>query len=375
MKKVVTINLNGRAYQLEEDGYAELKKYLDQAAHQLADDPDKDEIIADFEQAIAEKCDQVLTGGKTVVAEAAIKKIITEMGPVNGDETEAAPEDTTQTKRFFLIKEGSMVGGVATGLEAYLNIDVTVIRLVLVLATIFTSGAVVLAYLAIMLVAPVAVTPEEKASARGRRFNSQALLETARQKYAVLGDKEHWKQVANDTQPMLSKAGQSIRRFLRGVSGLIALAGLLALLAILVAGIAGVWSLLISGQIFSISVGPAINTSLLALFIASSLLVAATPIFIITLATFKYAKNGSLRQNIWVLVATLCIFAVALGVSLAILSANPAIRDLKNYTTSDGRTLQQHADDNDTHHDCQRGCPKPIVPPTVQLQTKPISKP
>ena len=55
MNKVVTINLNGRAYQLEEAGYDHLRTYLAHAAKQLADDPDKDEIMADFEQAIADK--------------------------------------------------------------------------------------------------------------------------------------------------------------------------------------------------------------------------------------------------------------------------------------------------------------------------------
>ena len=53
MNKVITINLHGNAYQLEEAGYDSLRAYLDDAARQLEGNPDKDEIIADIEQAIA----------------------------------------------------------------------------------------------------------------------------------------------------------------------------------------------------------------------------------------------------------------------------------------------------------------------------------
>ncbi|MDR3581978.1 MAG: PspC domain-containing protein, partial [Candidatus Pacebacteria bacterium] len=61
MNKVATINLNGRAYQVEETGYDALRNYLDRAAEKLKDDPDKAEIMSDFEQAVADKCDARLS--------------------------------------------------------------------------------------------------------------------------------------------------------------------------------------------------------------------------------------------------------------------------------------------------------------------------
>ena len=54
MNKVTTINLNGKAYQVEEAGYELLRKYLDQAGVKLEGNPDKTEIMGDFEQAIAD---------------------------------------------------------------------------------------------------------------------------------------------------------------------------------------------------------------------------------------------------------------------------------------------------------------------------------
>ena len=60
MQKVITINLNGNAYQVDEAGYAALVAYLEGAERQLEDNPDRAEIIADLEQAIAEKCRRFL---------------------------------------------------------------------------------------------------------------------------------------------------------------------------------------------------------------------------------------------------------------------------------------------------------------------------
>jgi hypothetical protein len=94
MQKVITINLNGNAYQLDETAYGLLRTYLDAAELQLKDNPDKAEIISDLEQAIADKCNRVLGARKTVVTTAEVKQIIEEMGPV-----EAAPASPRRKNR------------------------------------------------------------------------------------------------------------------------------------------------------------------------------------------------------------------------------------------------------------------------------------
>ena len=42
MNKVITINLGGNAYQLEEGGFDALRAYLETAAARLKDNPDRD---------------------------------------------------------------------------------------------------------------------------------------------------------------------------------------------------------------------------------------------------------------------------------------------------------------------------------------------
>src|SRR6266581_2247457 len=125
MQKVITINLNGNAYQLDESAYDALRAYLSLAELQLTDNPDRAEILADFEQAIADKCRRFLGPAKTVITAAEMDQIVKEMGPVEG--TAATPpaagaEPTTSGaspgtppppyKRLYRIHEGAMVSGV-----------------------------------------------------------------------------------------------------------------------------------------------------------------------------------------------------------------------------------------------------------------------
>src|SRR5204863_9803700 len=127
MNKVITINLNGNAYQIEEQGYDALCRYLDTAQTQLKDNPDRAEILSDLEQAIAEKCRNFLNPQKTVVTTLEIDQIIKEMGPVDGDAGASefkgfgaasanAARDRKPPKRLFRIREGKQIEGVCMGL-------------------------------------------------------------------------------------------------------------------------------------------------------------------------------------------------------------------------------------------------------------------
>ncbi|HSC09016.1 MAG TPA: PspC domain-containing protein, partial [Steroidobacteraceae bacterium] len=208
MNKVTTVNLNGRAYQLEEQAYEALRAYLDEAARLLADDPDCREIMADLEQAIADKGARYLGPGKNVLSEAETKRILEEMGPVEPGEQDAAapaasgtggthsterasaasaPRDSSAVpKRLYQLKEGAMISGVCNGLAAYFGMDPTITRLIFVLLLFLTSGVWLLAYLVLMFVMPVANTPEERAAARGRPFDAQELVKEAKRHYAEI---------------------------------------------------------------------------------------------------------------------------------------------------------------------------------------------
>jgi phage shock protein PspC (stress-responsive transcriptional regulator) len=196
MQKVITVNLNGNAYQLEETAYAALRAYLDRAELQLKDNPDKAEIIADLEQAIGDKCRRFLGPHKTVMATSEIEQIVAEMGPVEGSAEPVAgatapdpdsssssktKSDTDAPKRLYRVVDGSMISGVCAGLAAYTHINVTVIRLVFFILFFGTGGAFALVYLGLMFILPPATTSEEHAAAYGMPFNAQELVDQAKQ--------------------------------------------------------------------------------------------------------------------------------------------------------------------------------------------------
>jgi phage shock protein PspC (stress-responsive transcriptional regulator) len=194
MRKVTTINLNHNAYQIDEDGYEALRRYLEDAERALANNPDRAEILADLEQAIADKCRLVLGQYKTVVSAAEIERILKEMGPVvasaeesaeGSDPAAAGPALATspRPRRVYRILEGKFWTGVCNGLAAWAGVDVMWVRLAFVLLTIFSSGFWLVVYLVLIFVMPVAETPEELAAAHGQPFNAQELVDRVKQKH------------------------------------------------------------------------------------------------------------------------------------------------------------------------------------------------
>jgi len=203
MRRVITISLNGNAYQLEDDACELLSAYLDDAARALASDPDRLEIVADLEQAIADKCGRVLGPHKGVLARAEIAQVIAEMGPVDGahgaagdgakgdgatgkagaEAPAAAAGAAAGARRLYQISEGAVISGVCNGLAAYFGVDVTLVRVLAVAIAFLSGGLAVLAYLVLMFVVPYAGTLEEHAAAHGLPFNARELVERAKAKY------------------------------------------------------------------------------------------------------------------------------------------------------------------------------------------------
>jgi phage shock protein PspC (stress-responsive transcriptional regulator) len=209
MKKVVSISLNGNAFQLEESGYEELRVYLERAEARLKDSPDRAEVMADLEQAIGEKCTRVTGPHKTVVSSSEISNILAEMGPVESadDKPADAPADagftgaaaasaasgTQPRKRLFKIREGQMWAGVCNGIAAYLGLDVTWVRIAVVVLTLITTGFTLLAYFALAVIVPYADTSEDRAAAFGAPFSTEEFIGRAKKKPEGSREYDRWR--------------------------------------------------------------------------------------------------------------------------------------------------------------------------------------
>lgn len=192
MERVVTINLNGNPYQLEEPAYDALRAYIARAEAALADNPDKAEIVRDLEQAIADKCAAYLSAHKSVVSADDMAQALQEMGPVEGEKetkTESGAGGGDQPrKRLYRIKDDAKIAGVCAGLGAYFDLDANIVRLLFVVATLLSSGFFILVYVAMMFLIPSAHTSAEWAAAHGAPFNAQEVIDRAKREYRTVAE-------------------------------------------------------------------------------------------------------------------------------------------------------------------------------------------
>jgi phage shock protein PspC (stress-responsive transcriptional regulator) len=208
MQKVISINLNGNAYQLEESGYHALHGYLADAERALASNPDRAEIIVDLEGAIADKCQKFLGPHKSVVTSDEVEQIVKEMGPIDAAAGEESADNESSggrkqearteapPKRLYRNPDGAMIAGVCNGLAAYFAVDVAFVRIGFVLAAILTKGVGVILYVVMMFILPEAHTPEERAAAGAAPFNAKEVIDRARRQYAegTRRWRRHWRQ-------------------------------------------------------------------------------------------------------------------------------------------------------------------------------------
>ena len=171
MKKVVNVSVGGRSFSLDEDAYARLLTYFDHFKARLDRDTQsaKEEVMADLENRIAELFDQG-TGGASyrVVNLALVTKVVEQLGMPDGsgvDFTYNGAQGTSR-RRLFRDLDNKTIGGVCAGLAAFLNVDLTIVRIVSLL-TLLLWGTGFLVYLVLWIVVPVAKTPADKCMMRG----------------------------------------------------------------------------------------------------------------------------------------------------------------------------------------------------------------
>jgi hypothetical protein len=83
MRRVITVNLGGSAYALDEDAYERLRAYVAHTEARLGPNPDRTEIIADLERSVAEHIvNRRTTTNESVVSDATMADILRTIGAV-----------------------------------------------------------------------------------------------------------------------------------------------------------------------------------------------------------------------------------------------------------------------------------------------------
>lgn len=186
MKKNISINISGIIFHIEEDGYAQLKAYLETINNYFSNYEDSAEIIADIESRVAEIFLSKLDDGKQIINQDDVQALIDTMGTVadfealEDDEPAVSKEEPKQEEakeekkkqeqrthdaedigkqKLHRDEKRKVIGGVAAGIAYYFSIDPLWIRLIAVLLFLnifvsFMSGAVLLTYIILWIVIP-----------------------------------------------------------------------------------------------------------------------------------------------------------------------------------------------------------------------------
>lgn len=195
MKKTLTINISGIIFHIDEDAYDKLNSYLAKLKRHFNNTQGKDEIITDIEGRIAELLQEKTNDAKQVISIEDINEVIGLMGEPGEFETEGEVEEERvlneeyrRPKRLFRDPDNKMVGGVASGLAAYFNLDPVWFRLAFVLITL-VGGSGVLIYFVMWVILPEANTTAEKLEMRGETVNISNIEKSIREEVSHIGEK------------------------------------------------------------------------------------------------------------------------------------------------------------------------------------------
>lgn len=201
MKKTISINLGGRAFNIEEDGFLELEKYIEKLKQQFSNDPSVNDLIADIELGIADKFVEYLAGYKQVITREDVEKTISIMGDAeeisgsketeaesaqskNQNETANASSNSTDIpKRLYRNSDDMVIGGVCSGLATYLGVDPVIIRILFVVLA-FIHGFSILVYLILWVAVPEAQTQTQVLEMRGKATTVEEIQELHKEKKA-----------------------------------------------------------------------------------------------------------------------------------------------------------------------------------------------
>lgn len=144
-----------------------------------------DEIIDDIERRISELFAEKLTAGSQVITITDVEEVIARMGKPEDMEAENDSEPsvgnatrTTIHRRLYRNPDDKLLGGVISGMAAYLGWDVTLLRLLLLVVLICGVGTLIPVYIVCWLVIPEARTAAEKLSMRGEAVTVENIGKT-----------------------------------------------------------------------------------------------------------------------------------------------------------------------------------------------------
>lgn len=199
MKKVVTINIAGRSFYIDEDAFLRLDQYLKNLESWSREKDGGREIFNDIEARIRELFEEKINPITGVITIEMVNEIIATMGePQDFSEDEATNSassgsssfDTGSTftagasrRRLYRDIEDKVFGGVCSGIAAYFGIDRVVVRVLFALLAFLSFGTVLFIYLILWIAIPPALTTAQRLEMRGDDVNITNIEKNIKNEY------------------------------------------------------------------------------------------------------------------------------------------------------------------------------------------------
>jgi phage shock protein PspC (stress-responsive transcriptional regulator) len=171
MKITVSINLGGYSFNIDEDAYSELKRYLKNLELHFASEESSSEILSDIEARMAELFRAKLTAFKQVINIEDVWSVISVLGnpeDFSDNEGTSAHEkfSTPGYHRMYRDPDHRIIGGVCAGMGAYWRIDPWIMRVIFIILSLI-GGMGILIYLILYIVLPEAKSTAQKIEMKG----------------------------------------------------------------------------------------------------------------------------------------------------------------------------------------------------------------
>jgi len=179
MNQTLTVNISGMVFHIEVDAYDTLKNYLNKIKSYFNNSEEREEIMLDIESRIAELFSGMMSEKNQVITASDVENVINVMGKpeqyITEDE-EQSQSFSNETyvksdKKLFRNPDDRILGGVCSGLGAYIGLDTVWVRLFFVAA--FFLGFGLPTYIILWIVMPEAKTASDKLKMKGEPINIQ----------------------------------------------------------------------------------------------------------------------------------------------------------------------------------------------------------
>jgi phage shock protein PspC (stress-responsive transcriptional regulator) len=186
MKITVSINLGGYSFNIDEDAYAELKRYLKNLELHFAGEESSSEILSDIETRMAELFRTKLTNYKQVINMQDVQHVVSVLGTPEDISENDGP--TARDKfsspgyhRMYRDTDHRVIGGVCSGMAAFWDIELWVVRLIFFALAMMGVG--ILIYLILYIVLPEAKTTAEKIEMKGNPVNIHNIKDSVKKEF------------------------------------------------------------------------------------------------------------------------------------------------------------------------------------------------